>query len=316
MKMCEKIKQKPVDVNQECYSNGKLLLSGEYAVLDGALALAIPTRFGQSLTIRESANSGINWESLDRDNQIWFHEKFELPDLIPTNRDNPVSQKLSQILLEARKLNPEFLKSSEGLKITAKIDFPREWGLGTSSTLINNIARWAQVNPYRLLEKTFGGSGYDIAAAQHDTPILYALGTGKPCVKPVELNWNFRDRIFFVYLNLKKNSRDAIDHYRKNGLKDSALERISQISEALITCSDLLFFKELINEHEAILSDVLQIPSIQNALFSDFCGSIKSLGGWGGDFIMVTGEAQKMEYFVSKGYKTIFSFDKMIKSRI
>ena len=33
------------------YSPGKLLLTGEYVVLDGAKSLAIPTIFGQSLNI-------------------------------------------------------------------------------------------------------------------------------------------------------------------------------------------------------------------------------------------------------------------------
>ena len=34
------------------YSHGKLLLTGEYLVLDGALALAVPCKLGQSLTVR------------------------------------------------------------------------------------------------------------------------------------------------------------------------------------------------------------------------------------------------------------------------
>ena len=34
------------------YSHGKLLLTGEYVVLDGAKALAIPTNKGQYLTVK------------------------------------------------------------------------------------------------------------------------------------------------------------------------------------------------------------------------------------------------------------------------
>ena len=33
------------------YSNGKLLITGEYSVLEGAKSLAIPTNFGQDLVI-------------------------------------------------------------------------------------------------------------------------------------------------------------------------------------------------------------------------------------------------------------------------
>ena len=37
------------------YSNGKLLITGEYVVLDGATALAIPTKYGQSLCVSKLA---------------------------------------------------------------------------------------------------------------------------------------------------------------------------------------------------------------------------------------------------------------------
>jgi mevalonate kinase len=47
------------------YSNGKLLITGEYLVLDGAKALALPTKFGQNLTVEEGANQEISWTSHD-----------------------------------------------------------------------------------------------------------------------------------------------------------------------------------------------------------------------------------------------------------
>ena len=47
------------------YSNGKLLLTGEYAVLDGAKSLAIPVKYGQSLTAVETKTKTISWKSLD-----------------------------------------------------------------------------------------------------------------------------------------------------------------------------------------------------------------------------------------------------------
>ncbi|MEQ3661167.1 MAG: GHMP kinase, partial [Flavobacterium sp.] len=44
-------------MKQTYYSNGKLLLTGEYVVLDGAKALAVPTKFGQSLSIESGINN-------------------------------------------------------------------------------------------------------------------------------------------------------------------------------------------------------------------------------------------------------------------
>ena len=46
-------------------SNGKLLLTGEYLVLDGAKALAVPTIFGQSLSLELIDEAKIIWSSFD-----------------------------------------------------------------------------------------------------------------------------------------------------------------------------------------------------------------------------------------------------------
>jgi len=43
-----------------CYSNGKLLLTGEYLVLEGATALAVPTKFGQDLKVEKIKEKSIN----------------------------------------------------------------------------------------------------------------------------------------------------------------------------------------------------------------------------------------------------------------
>ena len=54
------------------------------------------------------------------------------------------------------------------------LEFPRDWGLGSSSTLINNVAQWAQVDPFELHFKVSNGSGYDIACAKRRYPIVYS----------------------------------------------------------------------------------------------------------------------------------------------
>ena len=54
------------------YSNGKLLLTAEYVVLDGALALALPSKFGQDLCLKLIDNPFCVWESFDSNNKQWF----------------------------------------------------------------------------------------------------------------------------------------------------------------------------------------------------------------------------------------------------
>ena len=45
---------------------------------------------------------------------------------------------------------------------------------------------------------------------------------------------------------------------------------------------------------------------------SNFDGSIKSLGAWGGDMIMVTSHNNPSGYFKERGYSTIFKFEELL----
>lgn len=283
-------------------------------MLSGASALAIPTAYGQNLKIEFSEKSGLHWESFDEKGSIWFSDVFDLKSLKSKNTNNSISKTLSNILLEARNLNPEFLLNESGLYISTKLDFPRNWGLGTSSTLINNIAKWANVNAFELLKNSFGGSGYDIAAGQSNAPILYDLKDEKPTFKKVNLAWNFTDNIFFVHLNQKQDSKAGILRYKNASVTEKTIQQISEISHNLLSCNSLSEFETLMNLHENIVSEIIQLPPVKAQLFSDYSGTVKSLGAWGGDFVMVTGNLSAMEYFKQKAYGTIISYKEMIKN--
>ncbi|WP_370174805.1 GYDIA family GHMP kinase [Leeuwenhoekiella palythoae] len=301
---------------QHFYGHGKLLITGEYLVLDGALALAIPTKKGQKLTVAEAEQPGITWEGLKESGEVWFtfHLDYALfKQSQPATSENP-EIRLLQILLAAQKLNPEFLKEQPSLKVTTQLEFHQKWGLGSSSTLIYMLAQWAEVDAYKLLELTFGGSGYDIACAGNDSPILYQRSENVPQVFQTNFYPDFSDQLFFVYLNKKQNSREAIANYRKQpeARKKEAIQKVSGITETLLTVDSIFSFNVLIEAHERIIASVLNIQTVKQTLFPDFKGSIKSLGAWGGDFILATGGPEAKDYFRAKGYETILSFDEMI----
>lgn len=303
-------------------SHGKLLLTGEYVVLDGALSLAIPTKYGQSLEVETIAEPKLVWKSLDENEMIWFESTFEINNNEISHavrndssiqNDNNVSKRLIQILNTAIKINPNFLNTNNGFKVTTKLDFPRHWGLGTSSTLINNLAQWAHIDAYKLLEKTFGGSGYDIACAQHNTPIIYQLENSNPIVKQIDFNPSFKDHLYFVYLNKKQNSREGIKYYNANkGNLKTAIRDINTITSQIITSDSLEGFETLITQHETIISKLTKQKAIKTLLFNDFKGSIKSLGAWGGDFILVSSKENPALYFNLKGYDTVIRYADMI----
>ena len=70
---------------QEFYAHGKLLISGEYLVLKGAIALAVPTKFGQKMQIIEEPGSDniIHWKSYDVNNNCWAEVLLSKDDLLP-----------------------------------------------------------------------------------------------------------------------------------------------------------------------------------------------------------------------------------------
>ena len=299
---------------QSFYSRGKLLLTGEYVVLDGALSLAVPSKFGQHLTEQPINESKLIWNSINKDGKIWFENSFSLnKGKITADKKNEMSMRLANILNAAKTLNKDFLKSNIGFSVTTTLEFSRSWGLGTSSTLINNIALWANVDAYKLLEMTFGGSGYDIACAQNNSALTYQLKGNDIQINLVDFNPEFKQELFFIYLNKKQDSREGISTYnlQKKEITNSISE-ISNITSKVLNCNSLKGFETLITEHEAIISDIIKVKPVKQSHFNDYNGAIKSLGAWGGDFILATGNLEEMNYFKKKGYKTILSFNDIL----
>ncbi|MFE3868122.1 GYDIA family GHMP kinase [Flavobacterium sp. LS2P90] len=303
-------------MKQTFYSNGKLLVTGEYLVLDGAKAFALPTKFGQNLIVEKGTNQEIQWKSYDSNGSIWFEDIISFSDISKerNSESDSVKSTLIAILHEAFVLNPDFITNSKGYTITTELGFPKSWGLGTSSTLINNIAQWLQIDAFVLLKNSFGGSGYDIACAQNDTPILYHLEQGKPNVEKVVFNPSFTKDLYFVYLNKKQSSKAAITSYninKKHNLARTIASNDKLTFEAL-KATTLKSFASAIEKHETDMSNILEIKTAKESLFPDFNGSIKSLGAWGGDFVMAITDENPTNYFASKGYGTIIPYDEMI----
>ncbi len=299
------------------HANGKLLLTGEYFVLDGAQALALPTRPGQSLRVAEDPSGNISWRSYEQDGSLWFEGLFDLPSgACLSASDEATGQRLSQILQAISKQNPKFFQAKTGWQIETHLDFPRNWGLGTSSTLIANLAHWASIDPFRLLQDTFGGSGYDIACANASEPIVYQLNKQKPVFKSVPFNSPFKANLYFVYLGKKQNSREGIARYRARVQAEPQLiKTISRLTQLFLTCTDLPAFESLIRQHEAIVADTLALPRAKDLYFADFWGEVKSLGAWGGDFVLITSDRHAEEtrnYLNEKGFSTVLSYEDLV----
>ena len=301
-----------------CYrANGKLLLTGEYLVLKGALALALPTRLGQSMTVRhceERSDEAIHWNA-SKPNGHWLSATFNEHLEVLSSDDPSKASKLAEILKAIRELNPSAFEP--GLHFETHLGFDPSWGLGSSSTLISNLAQWAEVNPYEVLRRTIGGSGYDIACATANTAIHYQLDQDKPHVQPVVFNPPFIDRLYFVYQEKKQHSSEEVKafnrHWEETDLSQE-IQIVSELSMALPTITYYEDFCTLLQVHESILARCLNREPVQQQ-YPDFDGVLKSLGAWGGDFLLATTEKPFEDvraYFQSKGMNTIFRYQDLI----
>lgn len=303
------------------HSNGKLLLTSEFLVIDGAKALALPCQYGQSLSVQILEEEEILWESYTDEGKKWYEGIFSIDQKGIQNvpfqtqyTDDKTSERLTQILNAVFKLNPQ-LFNQKGYAFKSRLEFPQIWGLGSSSTLIANMAQWAAVDPFVLSDMTFGGSAYDIACAQSPSPILYQrFPGGTPTIESVDFDPPFKNFLFFVHLGRKQNTREVVKRYKElgHGTEKENVAEANRLTEAILRASTLTEFEKLIDEHERLVSNVLEMHTMINVLFIDYPRMIKSLGAWGGDFILATGGSEERKYFEDKGYTTIVRYQDMV----
>lgn len=321
-----------MDINFK--SNGKFLLTGEYLVLKGATALALPLKLGQKMNVKtlDSEDNRIYWNAFlgtradekqqprdDSSNKIpWFSVVLNKNnfDVINTD-DKEKAERLKNILSKAKSLNKDIFNDSHDYRFTTLLDFNPQWGLGSSSTLINNIAEWAQIDPYLLLDSTFKGSGYDIACAKACNPIFYNINAAFDGQRSISADFNppFKDNLYLVYHGHKQNSANEVKAFLdKEKNYKTEIVSISEISKIMPEIQNLSDFCYFIKVHEEIMASCLDRKRIKN-YFSDFEGEIKSLGAWGGDFFMAAScweERKVRKYFESKGLNVIIKYNDIV----
>lgn len=300
-------------------SNAKLLITGEYLVLKGAEALAAPLKFKQHLSVKsdDAYKPLINWKSKGPDGLVFFEAEFTPDDfIIKSATDKEKADYVRSLLQTARLLNPDFPRENRFHIVEARLDFDINWGLGSSSTLISNLADWAGIDPFVLNRLVSKGSGYDIASANASGPILYKLDNDRPNWEEVDFKPPFRENIYFAYTGAKQNTEESISGFDSDSqFTDEDITYISGISRDIVECSDMDEFGKLIDAHERRMSGILKKPSLRNRGFDDYPGAVKSLGAWGGDFILLTWEGDKQgltRYLSKRNINIFFSFDDII----
>jgi mevalonate kinase len=301
---------------EEYFSYGKILLTGEYLVLNGAQSIALPVKLGQTLKISPAGKNQIHWNSIYQGKSV-FKGEFAKENFRPLeSTNNTISSYISNLLSKAFSIKEQH--NTKGWNFSSILEFPLQWGLGSSSTLINNISKWLKINPFKLNKSITGGSGYDIACADSINPIVYEYKNDSPSFREIEWEPDFKDRIFFVYTGKKQDSAKEVNAFKKNqaGFSEHFIQ-LEKINKRIINSTKLADFEEALSEHEEKLAKILNKKKAREEYFIEFPGTVKHLGAWGGDFILVTWEDSKNElkrYLERRNMNIIYSWDELIKT--
>ena len=295
------------------FSPGKLMLTSEYVAVDGALVLAIPTKLGQELFYSENEDqkSLIFWEAYHQ-NRLWLKATIDYKNwkILETN-DSKASEFILKTLKNIQNLSEIKLKSDTSYHVKTNLQFPSDFGLGSSSTLMNNLAEWANIDPFILNEISLGGSGYDVAVAKEKSAVLYSRFPER-VYETIDFQPNFKGELIFIHLNQKQDSREGISHYRSKPTSTELINDYSALTKKIVNSQNLEEFSELMTIHEQKLSDFLETPTVKEKYFQDCPSFVKSLGAWGGDFVMSAKFDGFKDYFWGKGFHTIFEWYEII----
>lgn len=295
------------------FSPGKLLLTSEYVVLDGALALAVPTRPGQEFFFKVCpGGTSLVWEAFHQGKR-WLYLRADYSDwrILETNHPKAAAFVLHTLRQLQGLASPKF-RGEESYVLRTNLQFPADYGLGSSSTLMNNLAQWAEVDAFLLNEKALGGSGYDIAVAMEKKPLLFQLTEQGRCVETVNLDWAFREELLFIHLNQKQDSREGIALYKAKPRSKEFVDRFTAITRLALSADGLALFSDLMEEHELLLASFLERETVKSLFFSDCPVFVKSLGAWGGDFVMSRKFSGWEDYFSGKGFSTVLTWNQLI----
>ena len=292
------------------FARGKLLLTSEYVVLDGIPAVAVPTHLGQRLEVVEALDSALlAWTARTHDGSIWLAGTLKRsPEgwKPSTALESPASglDAVSALLTAAEHLRGTPLP---GGSVDTFLEFPNDYGWGSSSTLISLVAQWAEVDALALHFATQNGSGYDVVCALASGPIRYTrTGPANAQWVPVSLAHWPHHTLYLVHLGEKQRSAQDVVRYRNLAPDPLLIHAVGEAAETLLRASSPQEWSNAVRAHEDAMGLVLGRTPVAETRFTNYPRAVKSLGAWGGDFVLAQVlEASDLQWFKESGFSTV-----------
>ena len=294
------------------------MLCGEYAVTIGVEALALPVSLGQWMYVWEFDSPGggdrLIWEAKEKDGSTWLNESFALPlETMEAETEKSSERDRSREVLHSMlsMVADGFWKTGKSYRIETQLEFDRSSGLGSSSTMVANFARFAGLDAQKVQQKVLGGSGYDVAVAE--------LGKGLVFWKNAEVaNWDawklsadLTSKWKIVFLGKKQNSRNALADVKGKLMEiekdDFLMHQLQQVCAAVKMANQVPMLEAGLEMWQAILAMSLGLETpYQHFKFQPTKGGLcKWLGAWGGDMLLINDVFEESEREALKKYKIV-----------
>ena len=294
------------------------MLCGEYAVIVGVEALALPVSLGQWMYVWEFDSPGggdrLIWEAKEKDGSTWLNESFALPlETMEAETEKSSERDRSREVLHSMlsMVAEGFWKTGKSYRIETQLEFDRSSGLGSSSTMVANFARFAGLDAQKVQQKVLGGSGYDVAVAE--------LGKGLVFWKNAEVaNWDawklsadLTSKWKIVFLGKKQNSRNALADVKGKLMEiekdDFLMHQLQQVCAAVKMANQVPMLEAGLEMWQAILAMSLGLETpYQHFKFQPTKGGLcKWLGAWGGDMLLINDVFEESEREALKKYKIV-----------
>ncbi len=294
------------------------MLCGEYAVTIGVEALALPVSLGQWMYVWEFDSPGggdrLIWEAKEKDGSTWLNESFALPlETMEAETEKSSERDRSREVLHSMlsMVAEGFWKTGKSYRIETQLEFDRSSGLGSSSTMVANFARFAGLDAQKVQQKVLGGSGYDVAVAE--------LGKGLVFWKNAEVaNWDawklsadLTSKWKIVFLGKKQNSRNALADVKGKLMEiekdDFLMHQLQQVCAAVKMANQVPMLEAGLEMWQAILAMSLGLETpYQHFKFQPSKGGLcKWLGAWGGDMLLINDVFEESEREALNKYKIV-----------
>ena len=110
----------------------------------------------------------------------------------------------------------------------------------------------------------------------------------------------------------KQISRNEIKKYATLEFdRINLANQITKLTQEFLNCTDVSTAQSIIETHEELLSKTLGYPTVKKQRFSNIQGSFKSLGAWGGDFVLYMGAEDQLPEIKRLGYSVIIPWKEL-----